>query len=237
MNHPTAPAKVLFRLPPKHALQPNGPDDPLPYYYHPLVGPLYRRRVAQALALLKPPYESILELGYGSGILLPSLSAIGAAVHGIDIESDPAKVSSNLARLGVHVQLARGDIRHTSYADQSFDLIVAISVFEHLHELESVADEAFRLLKPSGQLLVGMPRVDRLMERLFPLIGYYNIRSHHVANYRQLLEAARSRFDLVRLTTMPRLLPKSAGLYFNMLFRKASPPSPQPHRCNATPAR
>jgi len=48
-------AKHRFQLPKQGTFHPNGTDDPLPYYYKPLVGRLYCARIEQALALLTPP--------------------------------------------------------------------------------------------------------------------------------------------------------------------------------------
>ena len=63
--------------------------------------------------------------------------------------------------------------------------------------------------------------VDRLMERLFPLLGYHNIQDLHVSTYKQFLDAARPSFDLVHFKSMPTWVPPFAGLYFAMLFRKS----------------
>ena len=208
-----------FALPPEGALLSNGPDDPLPFYYRRFSGLLYRRRIELALSLLAPPYESVLELGYGSGVLIPTLVSIGRRVYGLDRESDPAQVQRRLTQLGTQATLMRGDARRLPFSDQRFDLVVAISIFEHIADLEPVIQETARVLKPGGSLLVGMPRVDRLMERLFPLIGYDNIREQHVSTYQQFLAVADRRFDVVRITSMPARIPTFAGLYFVMLLK------------------
>ena len=43
-------------------------DDPLRYYYKPLIGALYRKRISDGLSLLTPPYKRMLDFGYGSGL-------------------------------------------------------------------------------------------------------------------------------------------------------------------------
>jgi 2-polyprenyl-3-methyl-5-hydroxy-6-metoxy-1,4-benzoquinol methylase len=220
MDFSQIPHRHLFRLPPEGILEPNGPGDPLPYYYNPIVGRLYCRRVRQALSLLNPPYESILEIGYGSGLLLPTLCAISNTVFGIDIESDPVRVAANLRNISVDATLTRGDVKDQHYPDGSFDLVVAISIFEHIDEPTPVIRRIFSLLRPGGELLVGMPQVSSFMEKAFSLIGYHNINAHHVTDYRKFLNSACDLFQLVRFVKMPRWLPKSVSLYFNMLLRK-----------------
>ena len=85
-------------MPPKGTFQPNNADDPLPYYYKPFIGSIYRSRIEQGLNLLTPPYESILEMGYGSGLLLPSLSDMCNSLSGIDLNSNPKQVGKILLK-------------------------------------------------------------------------------------------------------------------------------------------
>jgi SAM-dependent methyltransferase len=211
--------RVGFHLPPRGALVANGPDDPLPYYYRALTGWLYCARIRQALSLLQPPYASVLEVGYGSGVLLPTLAGISDALWGVDLESDPKIVDANVRPLGVSASLLRGDICSLDLPASTFDLVVAMSVFEHISSPASVLESVSRVLRPGGHLLVGMPRVDALMERLFRLIGYRGISSHHVTNARRFLAAADGRFRLVKFAKLPRLAPTSAALYFSMLLQ------------------
>ena len=169
---------------------------------------------------MNPPYESILEIGYGSGVLLPTLASMAKAVYGIDIKSDCAKIGHNLSKLGVQVNLAKADILTADYQEESFDLIVAVSVFEHIQDLVQVLNKLSGFLRREGHLLVGMPRVDNFMKMAFPLIGCNNIQAHHITNYKQLIKASEGMFSLVKFSGMPSGIPAFAGLYFNMLFCK-----------------
>ena len=95
-------------------------------------------------------------------------------------------------------------------------------MLEEVPELLPVLGSIHRLLKPGGELLVGMPRVDRIMEWLFRFIGYRGIEDEHVHTYRDLIQHARTEFDfrLERLATMPRFVPRFAALYYAMLLKK-----------------
>jgi len=219
-NTPTMTRTNLFLLPPKGSLTPNTPDDPLPYYYKPLVGWFFKKRIEQALALLNPPFKSVLEVGYGSGILLPSLAQMADRVTGVDLASDPEVVGANLRRLGVQCHLIKGNLLEVTFDKEGFDLIVAISVLEHIQDLEPVFERLHELLTPSGYLLVGMPRVDKFMEKAFASIGFKGIEQHHVTTYKMCIEAATPWFRLVKRAHLVPWLPEWAGLYFNMLFQK-----------------
>src|SRR5438045_9455373 len=72
-------------LPPKGVLHPNDAHDPLPYYYHPLVGWLYRYRLQMGLDLLPPGGTRVLEVGVGSGVLVPTLTRRYREYTGTDL--------------------------------------------------------------------------------------------------------------------------------------------------------
>lgn len=172
--------KRLFCLPPKGILESNGPSDPLSYYYKFIVGRIFCARIEHALSLLSPPYKSILELGYGSGVLLPSLFSIGENVSGVDLNSDPAKVQTNLDKIEVKPLLIKGDISEQYFQGNSFDLVITISTLEHISDISPVIDRVYDLLLPGGEFLIGMPRVDALMDIGFRLIGCHKTNEYHV---------------------------------------------------------
>jgi 2-polyprenyl-3-methyl-5-hydroxy-6-metoxy-1,4-benzoquinol methylase len=209
-------------LPPKGTLQPNDETtDPLKYYYYPVVGRLFRGRIEAGLSLLRPPYQRVLEIGYGSGILLPTLCQIGGDICGVDVTSDPAGTQALLKKFGVCVELFQGDICEWRFTGEKFDLVVAFSILEHIADPPRAMRRIAELLKPDGTLLIGVPRVDRLMAALFSLIGYHGIEGHHVTTYKEVLRCASPYFRLQRFGTYPSFLPRWASLYFNMVFVKS----------------
>ncbi len=214
--------RITFILPPKGLFRQSGPDDPLPYYYHPMVSRLYSGRINRGLSLLTPPYESLLDVGYGSGLLLPTLSQICKDLVAIDRVTDPASVMPILSGLGIKATLLKGDVASACLDGKQFDLIVAFSVFEEVSEHLPVLSRIYEALKPGGELLVGMPRVDRIMEWLFFLIGYRGIEDKHIHTYKEFIHNAQTEFDfrLEKIATLPRFAPRFAALYFAMLFKK-----------------
>ena len=211
-----------FHLPSPGILEPNGPDDPLPYYYAPVIGRIFQARIQQGLELLEPRYGSILEVGFGSGVMLPSLSRLGDAVFGIDLKSDPERVERIMTRLGVQCRLRQGDFTRDILWERKFDLVVAMSVMEHIKDPAPVFERLYHLMNPSGQLLIGMPRVDKFMEKAFAAIGFKGIEKHHVTDRTKCVAAAKSWFRLKKSRHLPAFLPEQAGIYFNMLFEKRS---------------
>ena len=76
---------VRLALPAQGVLRANDAHDPLPYYYHPYVGWLYRHRLQMGLDLLPTGGRRVLEIGVGSGVLVPTLTSRYAEYTGTDL--------------------------------------------------------------------------------------------------------------------------------------------------------
>ena len=76
---------LWLQLPPKGVLRPNDENDPLPYYYNPWVGWLYRHRLQMGLDLLPRGGTRVLEIGVGSGVLVPTLTRRYREYTGTDL--------------------------------------------------------------------------------------------------------------------------------------------------------
>lgn len=210
-----------FTLPPRGTFVRSNPSDPLDYYYKPLIGRFYVERLRMALRLLPAARMGrVLEIGFGSGILVPSLMRMANEYVGVDLDADVDTVRAGLAKLGVGqgVMLLRGDLRELDLPP--FDLVVAMSIFEHVAPIEDLLDTVVAGMRPGGLLLVGMPRVDKGMTMLFKSIGLSNINDLHVTSYAQFKDAALAELRLEREAWMPGALPEALALYHGGLFRK-----------------
>lgn len=110
--------------------------------------------------------ESILDFGCGCGRVLRYWSGHAGGVAGSDRDAGAvAWCRDNLAFAAVE---RNGLAPPLAYADESFDLVYALSVFTHLTtELQTAwRDELRRILRPGGRLLVTthgnayLPRLD-----------------------------------------------------------------------------
>ena len=106
-------------------------NDPLRFYYWPVLGKLYRRRVELCLELL-PGGERVLEVGFGSGVSFLNLSGLYREIYGLDLEADCQGVSACFAARGVTAQLINGSVLELPYPDNFFDSVLLISILEHL---------------------------------------------------------------------------------------------------------
>ncbi|HEY4117369.1 MAG TPA: class I SAM-dependent methyltransferase [Byssovorax sp.] len=201
-----------------------GPTDPIEYYRRPFVGWLYRERINRGLRLLpKRRFGRALEIGYGSGAVQLALASAVDELHGLDLDSDPAAVGALLDKQGARAKLARGSVYELPYDDDAFDLAVSFSTFEHLHEVGRAFGEVARVLAPGGLFVLGMPRVDVLMEAGFRAIGFKGIEDHHVTTPAAAARAfAASGFRVAgeNHLDVPARAPLGVRLYWNWLLER-----------------
>ena len=213
-------------LPPRGTLTPNNDVDPLAFYYKPLIGRIFRARIDLGLGLLRGPYDSLLEVGYGSGLLLPTLARVSTKLTGLDLEDTPPGLPDFLRLRGVHASFARGDVRQMPFADGEFDCTVAFSIFEHVagDALDAGLRELARVLRPGGSFLIGCPAVHRAMSAAFAAIGFADIDHHHVSDLGAILAAASRYFTVEQQAAWPPLvgdrLPLGWAPYSAALLRK-----------------
>jgi len=202
-----------FILPDQDIIHETSSGDPVGYYYHPLYGLIYRRRLALALDLLgRGRVDRILEIGYGSGILLPELSRRARQLDGLDRHEELGEVRRMLEKLGVEATLRVGDIHDLPYGEAEFNAVLCLSVLEHLTDLDRACGEIDRVLAPDGAAIVGFPVANALTSALFRWLGY-RAKEIHPSSHTQILAALRRRFDLSRIARLPAFIPLPLGLY------------------------
>lgn len=211
-----------MRLPDLKRMREVDPDeDPLKYYRMPGVGWFYLKRLRMALSLIPGEhYPRLLDLGYGSGILLPELEARADYVAAVDKHGREDVVAEFLVRERLHATgLLRGNLLTLPFADNSFDALVCLSVLEHIHDTAAGLRELKRVLRPGGRLLVGFPVENWFTDLLFRAIGA-DTRTYHVARYDRILAVLAELFTVDRVAGFPPLVPRRAGLYIAAAARK-----------------
>lgn len=207
-------------LPKRELIEKSHADDPLDFYYYPVTGVVYRRRLVMALTLLgEGPFGRLLEIGYGSGILLPELARRAREVHGVDIHQNVVPVERMLRAHGVTAALRVGDLFALPYADGHFDAVVCLSVLEHLTELDRACAEFRRVLAPAGVAVFGFPVQNAITTAFFRAVGY-DAAEIHPSTHRDILAAARRAFAVDRVLRYPAFLPADMGLYVACRCRK-----------------
>lgn len=99
----------------------------------------------------------ILEIGCGMGELLTGLSRLGYDCTGLDVSR--TRIEWLQGRHGPRLQFQQAEGTRLPFDDASFDLVISIQLFEHLHpdDAEPHLRETCRVLKPSGSYLLETP--------------------------------------------------------------------------------
>ncbi|MCC2112516.1 MAG: metalloregulator ArsR/SmtB family transcription factor [Hyphomicrobiales bacterium] len=107
-------------------------------------------------ALGPTPFQSLLDLGTGTGRLLEIFSDLYVRGLGIDTSADMLAVArANLNRAGVdHARVQQGDIFSLNLTPGSFDVVTLHQVLHFLDDPARAIAEAARMLTPGGRLLV-----------------------------------------------------------------------------------
>lgn len=126
------------------------------------------------IKILKPlDVESILDVGCGEGITLDRLrkEAIGKELSGIDYSDDALKIGK---KIYPDLNLKKGDIYDIKEKDNSYDLVIATEVLEHLEDPEKALKELIRVSRK--YVLLSVPN-----EPFF--IGANFLRGKYIKNF------------------------------------------------------
>lgn len=187
--------------------------DPIKYYYWPVFGKMYRKRVELALGECLGG-ERVLEIGFGTGLAFPNLHETYKEIHGLDLTADIESVKSVFEPMGIPLFLKNGDVLNMPYEDNYFDAVLLISILEHLkpNELKQAFTEVKRVLKSGGQMVYGTPVEKPFMVFMFNLLGH-DIRDEHFSTEKEIAQAAHQSFSKGKVIEMKSTPPIAGAVY------------------------
>ena len=119
--------------------------------------PLLASQVATVLGQAGPQAQ-VLDCGVGSGSLSIALDRIltdPVIFHGIDTSAKMlVQARSKMQSAGLRAHFKQADILSLPHDDQSFDVVMAAHVLEHLPDPKRAFREMVRVLKPGGMVFV-----------------------------------------------------------------------------------
>ena len=121
----------------------------------------------------------------------------GAIAYGVDI-SLPIVRQAQATFEGSTLRAPVADVRNLPFRDRSFDAIYSMGTVEHFDETEQALSEIFRVLRPGGRAVIGVPnRRDPFLRPLMVAImyrlglyGYGFEKSYSRSRFRSMLEQA-----------------------------------------------
>ncbi len=202
-------------LPSRSLLKMTNEEDPLDYYYHWLTGAAYRKRLVLALSALGDGhFDSLLEVGFGSGILLPELARRSKALYGVETHGEIEAVRQMLRSEGINAELEAGSILSLSYDTNRFEAVLCLSVLEHMNETELpiAVSELKRVTRKGGAIVTGFPVRNVATDVFYRIVGF-RPRDIHPSSHRDIINEMKKQFDQVTITTWPSVLSLDLSLY------------------------
>jgi ubiquinone/menaquinone biosynthesis C-methylase UbiE/DNA-binding transcriptional ArsR family regulator len=111
---------------------------------------------AGAVAALVPPGLSVLDIGTGTGALLPLLAGAGAAVTAVDTSEamlERARLLCEREQIA-GVRFRSADVQALPFADDSFDAAYCSMVLHHVASPGQAVSEMARVVRPGGKVVV-----------------------------------------------------------------------------------
>ncbi|MDI3470251.1 MAG: hypothetical protein OJF62_002314 [Pseudolabrys sp.] len=133
------------------------------------------RRIRQLVDPMLTRPLRVLDVGCGSGYFLSGLGRTYRE-RGWPVEGNLLGIDIDLSSYAApDVPSQQVDInRPLPFADQSFDIVLAIEVFEHSRAPYLLMQEVFRILAPGGRVIVSVPNVMHALSRLsYLMTGHY----------------------------------------------------------------
>ena len=142
--------------------------------------------------------ERVLDLGCGTGHSTLALAARAAEVVGLDLTDALLAQAQRLARErgAANVRFERGDAEAPPYPDASFDVVTSRVSAHHYAHPERAVQEAARLLRPDGRLVISDsvspedPAQDTFLNAIELLRDPSHVRNHRVSEWCTWLRAA-----------------------------------------------
>lgn len=211
-------------LPLRSNIRETGVADPLKFYYLPVASWFYKARFADAVRLLGGRVPTLLDIGCGSGIFLPELRKHCDRLIACDFHPNLGNTAEMLRAERLDVSLVRSDARVLPLGDSSVDAVVCMSVLEHLHDIESPAEEFYRVLRPGGVAVIGVPvenlMTDAMLRTSYLLLPNASLDDEHVSTHTDIFRVFSRKFTPEQGLNIPRLLPEQLRMYRTVRFRK-----------------
>jgi len=142
----------------------------------PIFDPTANPRSDIALRLLDSG-TSLLDVGCWDGRLLEKIRDAGLykELTGVDIVEAGVNLTRNKGFNAQVVDLNDGVL---PFPDQHFDTVTMLAVLEHIFDPYTIIREIRRILRPGGTLIIDVPNVASLTNRVRILLGRIPITSH-----------------------------------------------------------
>ena len=150
--------------------------------------------------------DVVLDLGSGNGQNSIKAAKIANKVIGIEIDEDLLKIAQSIKKQKKvkNVEFTQGNLEDKlPYKNITFDKILFIDVLEHLNNRAQILNEVYRVLKPKGLIMIGVPNKETSWKKTQMSVGIcsYSDPDHKIefneSSIRELL--SKHEFEIIQI--------------------------------------
>lgn len=144
------------------------------------------------------PFDNVLDVGCGTGPVIELLAKKYPKKHFVGLDITPAMIEVAQSKRLSNADFLVGDAENLPFGDESFDAVLCSNSFHHYPNPGAFLREAYRVLRPSGKLIlrdytsndVVVWLMNTFEMPLARLAGHGDVRILKMREYRELVEAA-----------------------------------------------
>ncbi len=183
------------------------------YGYKHIKAPFFLRLMAPVVSVFRYgesirflPGGRALDIGCGNGKFMQAMNSLGWQFEGVEFNPMAVDVCREAG-----LNVFHGDLQTAAYDDDSFDLITARHVIEHIPDPESFMREIARILKKGGRMVIQTPNTRALGRGWFGINWYANDIPRHLVlfcpdNLNMLAKRHGLRRIKVKTPTTPKII-------------------------------
>lgn len=130
------------------------------------------------------PMDTVLDIACGGGWGSAILSSVCGHVTGADISDEKIREATNKYKLD-NVEFKVLNAVATGLQAKTFDAVVSMETIEHIKNDKSFLDEAYRILKNKGVLIISTPQSSSGETPLVP----YHVREYRLQEFKSLIKS------------------------------------------------
>lgn len=206
-----------IELLPEKELIKTGPVDHAEWNYKPLIKYIQLKRFQLCMKLINNnKSQRLLEIGYGSGIFIPTFPNVASEIYGLDIHKKNKEVENILLKRNIQTSLVSGSAVEIPFDDNFFDSVISVSAIEFIEDLDTVCKETKRVLKDNGFFIVITPGYSSLLDLGLKILTKENAKLDYENRRKYIIPTLLKYFKLEDKITFPKFSVPSLRLYYGL---------------------